>query len=401
MDFRERLNLKYAAPTKKLTLLGASGSIGKTTLEVLRRFPQIQLEEISVHTSIKELPKLIEEFQPKQITITDESKFDEFTKNYHNVKIKFYRGYEGLLEMINHSQGDTVLNALTGSIGLEATIEAIKNQKKLCIANKESLVVGGELIFQMLKQYQAPLIPVDSEHNAAFQLLLSQNPKNIRKLILTASGGPFRDYTTEELKKVKKEDVLKHPTWNMGKKITVDSASLINKGLEVIEAHYIFGLPYEKIDVKIHKDSFVHSMIQLNDGSYMLATSPPNMIFPIAHSLFFPEVLPEKLKEFQEPENWPCLKFYPVDKEKYPGFYLCIEAGTLGKSAPIVLNASNEVAVDLFLNDQIHFTEIPLIIKDALENIPIVEIHDFNIILKINREVKEYVINRYKTLYTR
>ncbi len=400
MNLIERLNLNFAKPTKNLILLGATGSIGTTTLEYLRRIKTIQLKAISVHQSTNHLNKIIEEFQVEQVAITDEESFDKYIKNNPYKNVKFFRGNEGLVELIKNSNADTVLTAVVGAVGIRATIEAIKQNKKICLANKETLIVAGDLILENLKASHSPIIPVDSEHNAAFQLLLNQNPANINKLILTASGGPLRDKSLDEIKKISKQEVLNHPTWKMGQKITVDSAGLINKGLEIIEAHYLFGFSYEHLEVRIHKDSYVHALIQLKDGSYMLSTSPPNMIFPIAHALHFPEPLHHTLKESKEPEEWPSLKFYPVDEKKYPGFALCLKAGKMGLSAPLILNASNEVAVELFLQDKIHFMDIPKIIRDALENIPLVEITNLDLLLKEDKKTREFVYDKYNRVLT-
>lgn len=395
MNLYHRLNLKFAKPTKSLILLGATGSIGTTTLRYLRQNPHIKLNAVSVHKSIDKLNEIIHHFNPEFIAITDEESYDKFIKNYKYPKIKFYKGNEGLVELIKNSSADTVLTAVVGSVGIKATVEAIKQNKKICIANKETLIVAGELILKLLKKSKSPIIPVDSEHNAAFQLLINQRIDHIKKLILTASGGPLREKSLKEIQSITKQEVLEHPTWKMGPKITVDSAGLINKGLEIIEAHYLFGLPYEQLDVKIHKDSYVHAIIQFNDGSFFLAASPPNMIFPIVHSLHFPNFVKNSHQEFKELEEWPSLKFYPIDQEKYPGFFLCLEAGKRGLSAPLILNASNEVAVELFLQNKIHFVDIPKIIQDALENIPLVELKNLDIILEEDKKTREFVNNKY------
>lgn len=398
MNLKERLNLNFAQPTKKLLLLGATGSIGTTTLNYLKRNPSIKLEGISIHRSIDKLSEIIENYQPRFVCITEEEAFEKFKDQYKNSKVKLLKGKEGLLELLYESDSDTVLNALVGSSGVEITIKAIELEKKICLANKESLVIAGPLILKLLEKYKAPFIPVDSEHNACFQLLLNHNSKFIRRILLTASGGPFRDFTYEEIKNVTKDQVLKHPTWNMGPKITVDSAGLINKGLEVIEAHYLFGFSYDSIDVKIHKNSYVHGMVELKDGSYICLISPPNMIFPIAYSLHFPETVPHSLKEALSPEDWPSLEFQSVDYQKYPGFFLCIEAGKKGESAPLILNSANEEAVSLFLKDKIHFIDIPKIIKEALEKIPVVKLENLNILLEEDQKVREYIKSKWNSL---
>lgn len=391
----ERLNLEFAKPTKKLILLGSSGFIGNFALEYLRRYPNIRLEGISVHKSIEKLEHIIFEFQPKFVCISDEESFESYQRRNSNSKIKFFKGIKGLIELIEASDADTVLNALVGSIGVEVTLKSIEAKKKVCIANKESLITSGAVLLNVLKKFKAPIIPVDSEHNAIFQLLLRQNPANIKRILLTASGGPFRDFSLEQMAIVKKEQVLQHPTWNMGPKITVDSAGLINKGLEVIEAHYLFGFPYDAIDVKIHKKSYVHGLIETIDGTYFCLINPPSMIFPIAYSLHFPEPIPIYLNEAQKPEEWPSLEFENVDYQKYPGFSLCLEAGKIGNSAPLILNSANEVAVDLFLQDKILFTDIPKIIQKALKEIPVVKLENLNIILEEDKKVRNFVISKW------
>ncbi|MFN3603463.1 MAG: 1-deoxy-D-xylulose-5-phosphate reductoisomerase [Leptonema sp. (in: bacteria)] len=395
MSFQERLNLHFAEPTKKLILLGGTGTIGTYTLNYLKRISSIQLEGISIHKSIEKLEEILYTFQPKFVCITDENSFELFLKNYRNPKIKFFKGLEGLIDLIENSNADTVLNALVGSVGVEATVRSIELGKKICLANKESLVTAGPILLDLLKKSRASMIPIDSEHNAIFQLLYNRGEQYIKKILLTASGGPFRDYTIEQIKTVTKEQVLQHPNWNMGPKITVDSAGLINKGLEVIEAHYLFGLPYDSIDVKIHRQSYVHGMIQTTDGSFQCLVSPPFMFFPIAYSLHFPDPVPAILRETKEPEDWPTLEFQNIDHKKYPGFSLCMEAGRKGNSAPVILNSANEVAVQLFLEDKIHFTEIPLILNDALEKIPVVKLQNLSILLQEDQKVREFVLSQW------
>lgn len=366
------LNSDNAKPAKKLIILGASGSVGTTALRFLRLNQKIELSAVSVHRSVEKLKLIISEFNVKHAAVTDEASFDSEIDSLKRQfpKCIFYRGESGSLDMIAGSSSDTILTAVVGACGIRATVLAIRLGMKIALANKETMVTAGPAIVDMIcKLKNKPVIlPVDSEHNSIFQLLEGVRPDHLSSIILTASGGPFRDMPLEQIKRVKKEQVLNHPTWSMGPKISVDSAGMINKGLEIIEAHQLFTVPYEKLDVFIHKKSIIHGMIRTVDGAYRLAGSSPDMIFPVAHALQYPDPA-QDLNEFaMEPPDWPALDFLRVEKDRYPGFSLAVQAGKSGGTAPAVFNAANEIAVEMFLKGNIEFTDIPHLIELVLNN---------------------------------
>ena len=284
-------------------------------------------------------------------------------------------------------EADTILTAIVGAAGIRATTQAIQLGMKVALANKETLVTAGPMIQQALlearqNEKKSVMIPVDSEHNSLFRLIYREEAEAIRRLILTASGGPFVDLSVDELACVTKEQVLKHPTWSMGAKITVDSAGMINKGLEVIETHYLFAAPYENIGVCIHRNSLVHAMLEFCDGSYTMHTYSPDMVFSIAHALFFPENVAYRHPQADAPPEWPVIHFEELSKDKYPGFYLCMEAGKAGGNAPAVFNGANEAAVAAFLADRIHFTQIAEVIDSVMDCAPIDHGSDLELFLE-------------------
>ncbi|MCE9499373.1 MAG: 1-deoxy-D-xylulose-5-phosphate reductoisomerase [Leptospira sp.] len=353
---------------ENICLLGASGSVGESTLKVLRLFPgYFRLHSFSVHGNVEKAKSIIEEFHPEFAVISG-SHDSILGSKYNDTKI--YYGSEALSEIASLDEVGTVVTAIVGAIGIYPTIAAIEKNKKIAIANKETLVSFGPYINNLLKKKSSILVPVDSEHNALFQLLALQKPENIRSITLTASGGSFRDLPIEKLSTVSVEEALNHPTWKMGPKITIDSAGLVNKGLEVIEAHFLFGIPYEKIEVVIHPESIVHGMIETNDGAYFSYSSDPDMIFPVAHSLFYPETVKTLLRE-RKPASWKNLQFIQPDMKRYPALSMAYNAGKAGGTAPGIFNAANEEAVSLFLNRIIQFTDIPILIESALEKIKI------------------------------
>ena len=369
------LNAEGARPTEKLIVLGASGSVGTTALNFIEKNKQIQLSAISVHTSVKSLEDILLRFHVSEISITDESAYDNNIENLksRHAHVNFYRGEAGVLEMIDRSDADTVLTAVVGASGIRATMASLKLGKKIALANKETMVTAGPAICDYIQKASVKpvIMPVDSEHNAIFQLIHGVPDTHIEKLILTASGGPFRDISIEDIKKVTLKQVLDHPTWNMGPKITVDSAGMINKGLEIIEAHHLFSVPYEKLDVLIHKKSFVHGMIKTKDGGFLLAASSPDMVFPVAHALMYPDSVEKPHDAASDPHTWPSLEFENVDPERYPGFTLALAAGRSGGTAPAIFNAVNEVAVSRFLSGNIEFTDIPRIIEMVMEKVSV------------------------------
>ena len=382
---RSITNHQASRPTSKLLVLGASGSVGSTTLEylrVLKRAGQtpVELTGVSVHSSIDALETILEEFRPPLAAISSESAYDEHVDRLGRAfpEVRFFRGDPGLEEIIaaaHELQCDTVLTAVVGACGIRATLAGIERGMKIALANKETLVTAGPVIQDRIARMPAgsrpSILPVDSEHNAIFQVLLGQPDEHVRSVILTASGGPFRDRPASDLKHVTRAEVLEHPTWKMGPKITVDSAGMINKGLEVIEAHFLFGVEYDRLDVLIHKSSLVHGMIATTDGGYLLCASRPNMVFPVAHSLHYPKAVPTPHAVATPPDAWEALAFERVAPDKYPGFELCMRAGRSGGTGPAILNGANEEAVALFLDGQIQFTEIPVLVERVLERVDV------------------------------
>lgn len=405
----ELLNAGAARRTKSVVVLGASGSVGGSTLEFLQAAPEseIELAAVSVHGSVSRLREILNDFpRTKFATITSESAFDA-----HSAALRrdhpgcvFFRGSDGALSMIEAAVAagaDTVLTAVVGAAGIQATMLALRLGVKIALANKETMVTAGPAIQALLEERhraaaaasvadQAPVIlPVDSEHNAIFQVIYGLRPDHLRRVILTASGGPFRDWPLADIGNVSREQVLNHPTWSMGPKITVDSAGMINKGLELIEAHFLFSIDYAQLDVLIHKDSYVHGMAETRDGGYLLCASRPHMVFPIAHALLYPDPVPSPHGMATAPPQWPELAFAEVEPVRYPGYALCRAAGEAGGTAPAVLNAANEEAVRLFLDDVIGFTGIPALIDAVLNRMPLNSGTDLEIFLEADRAARE------------
>ncbi len=422
MSYLSCINPQAAKKTRRLILLGASGSIGQTTLSYLESLTIFQKEEteievvgISVHSSIQFVRKYLytlgtlkknKATHPFHVAISNpkyQSEVRKLQKEFSHVT--FYVGANGLLDMIASAQNDgadTLLTAIVGSAGIQATLQGIYLGMKIALANKETLVTAGPVIQKAMLESsaqkpiekQASLLPTDSEHNSVFRMLYGLQKNDLRRIILSASGGPFRDLKPEELPSVTKERVLKHPNWSMGNKITVDSASMINKGLEMIEAHYVFSCPYERLEAWLHRPSLVHAIAELSDGSYLFHASSPDMVFPIAHVLFFPQSVPQKHIKAKVSLEWEALSFSKLQKELYPGFFLCLDAGKKGGTAPAILNAANEIAVKAFLQDKIHFTQIVNVISSIMDNADIQETDDLNTFL----EADQWARNQAHTL---
>lgn len=352
-----------------VSILGASGSVGESTLKILRQFPEeFRLTSFSVHSNLQKAESIAKEFQPDALCISSETADRTVLGNkIGNTKVLY--GPKNLEEIVQDPATETVVTAVVGASGIRPTVAAIRAGKKIGIANKETLVSCGPYIRSLLQNSKSYLVPVDSEHNALFQLLENMKKDSLERIILTASGGPFRKLALEDLPKVTIEQALKHPTWNMGPKITIDSAGMINKGLEVIEAHFLFGFSYDKIGVVIHPQSVAHGLVETKDGASFVYASYPDMIFPVAHSLYYPNVVPKVLRSHPA-TSWGNLEFLEPDLERYPGLELAYEAGRSGGTSPSIFNAANEVAVELFLQGKILFTEIPSLIRNVLEKIP-------------------------------
>lgn len=379
---------------RNILLLGSTGSIGVNALEVVSNFPdKFKIFGLSAHSNIDLLEKQIQKFSPVAAVVIDKQKAEILRKRI-NHKCEILEGAEGLIELSRSASYDIFLNALVGFAGLAPTIEAVKLNKRIALANKETLVVAGELIKDLLLKFDSELIPVDSEHSAIFQCLVGENPSSIKKIILTASGGPFRNKNKNELENVSINEALAHPNWSMGNKITIDSATMMNKGLEVIEAHWLFNLPKEQIEVVVHPQSVIHSMIEFTDGSIKAQLSTPDMKLPIQYAFTFPERLQSNFVEtdfFRIKE----LTFMEPDLDKFRSLNLAYEVMEQAGTAPCILNAANEVAVDKFLKNQIKFTKIPEIIDDALGKIENHKSPDLETIFDCDRQTREYIEKKY------
>jgi 1-deoxy-D-xylulose-5-phosphate reductoisomerase len=377
---------------KTILLLGSTGSIGVSTLDVIRNFKNnFKVFALTANTNIELLAEQINEFEPEFVVVRDHNKAKEL-ETIINRKCRVLAGEEGLIEITQNGDYDILLSALVGFAGLKPTIESIKRGKRIALANKETLVAAGEIVINLAKKYNAEILPVDSEHSAIFQCLVGEENNNIEKLIVTASGGPFRKHTIEQLKNVTVEEALNHPNWDMGNKVTIDSATMMNKGLEVIEAHWLFNLNKDKIDVVIHPQSIVHSMVEFVDSTIKAQLSLPDMKLPIQYALTYPDRLESSFVN----THFPTLKeltFYEPDLKKFNCLQLAYDVMEEGGTAPCILNAANEIAVEKFLNGEIKFTQIPELITDALDNISSESLTDLETILDCNSQTRKHAQN--------
>ena len=351
---------------KRIAILGSTGSIGTQTLEVIAQNPEhFEVEVLTANNNIGLLIDQAKKFQPNVVVISNSCHYDELKEALKNESIKFYAGREALQQVVQMDTIDVVVTAMVGYSGLIPTCNAIKAGKHIALANKETMVVAGEIINQLAIENKVNIYPVDSEHSAIFQCLVGEFNNEVEKIYLTASGGPFRGFTLEQLAKVTKADALKHPNWDMGAKITIDSASMMNKGFEVIEAKWLFGLKPEQIDVVVHPQSIIHSIVQFCDGSMKAQMGLPDMKLPIQYALSFPERLPSTFKRFSF-FDYPKLTFEQPNTKNFRNLALAFEALNLGGNMPCILNAANEVVVQAFLNDKISFLQMPEIIEQAM-----------------------------------
>lgn len=376
---------------KRILLLGSTGSIGLNTLELVRTYPdKFRIVGLTVNKKIDELENQIREFNPKFVVVTDQRKAGELKKKI-GLKCEILSGEGSLAEITKRgNEYDILLSAIVGFAGLEPTIEAIKQKKRIALANKETLVVAGEIIINLCKEYGAELIPVDSEHSAIFQSLVGEDKSHINKLILTASGGPFLNKSISDLKSVALSEALNHPNWKMGNKITIDSATMMNKGLEVIEAYWLFHLPKEKIEVVVHPQSIIHSMVEFIDGSIKAQLSRPDMKLPILYALTYPERLRYEgvVTDFKKIGQ---MTFFEPDFNKFVSLKLAYNVIDEGGTAPCILNAANEIAVDKFLSGKINFLQIPELINDALDNIKIIRQTTIESVYECDFLTREYL----------
>lgn len=378
---------------KNLCLLGATGSIGTQVLEILREYKIYRLKSISFGKNIKLGTKIIEEFQPEYVSVISETDMTALQKKFPEIKFGF--GEESLITAATYAEG-TLVNALVGMVGVKPTIAAIKKGMRILLANKETLVVAGEIINRLLQEHHTELVPIDSEHSALFQCLQSGSKKEVNRLIITASGGAFRNRTRLELKDISVAEALKHPNWEMGPKITIDSATMVNKGLEVIEAHYLFGIDYDRIETIIHPESIIHGMVEYNDKSVIAQLSLPDMRLPIQYALMYPEKLPNPKFRSLDLSELSTLTFKKMDFERFPALRMAYRAGKAGGLAPAVFNAANEVAVSLFLKGKIKFLEIEDIIEEALETFENQANPTLDEILAADNKVRTCILEKYE-----
>lgn len=376
---------------KKISLMGATGSIGTQTLEVIREHPEeFKLTAFSAGKNIDEARKMIAEFNPLLVSVQLKEDADKL-RNEVSAGVKILSGEEGLVQVACHQDSDILVNAVLGSVGLYPTLQAIEAGKTIAIANKETLVTAGHIVMEAAKEKGVALLPVDSEHSAIFQALQGEKEKNIDKLIITASGGSFRDRSREDLVGVTVKEALNHPNWSMGAKITIDSASMMNKGLEVIEAHWLFDMPYDKIDVLQHRESIIHSMIQFHDTSVMAQLGTPDMRVPIQYALTYPDRLERNEAKRLDLAEIGKLHFEKMDFERFRCLKFAYEAGRTGGSMTTVLNAANEAAVSLFLEEKISFLGIEDLIERALDEHEVIQNPDLETIREIDGQTRSAV----------
>ncbi|WP_102028250.1 1-deoxy-D-xylulose-5-phosphate reductoisomerase [Salirhabdus sp. Marseille-P4669] len=380
---------------QNVTLLGATGSIGIQTIDVIEEHQEeFSLFAISFGRNVEKALPIILKFQPKYIVVGSED-IKQSVQQQLRYHATVYVGIEGMKEIVTHPDVDIVVNAVLGSVGLEPTIDAIRAKKRIAFANKETLVTAGHLVMKEANKYGVELLPVDSEHAAIHQCLKGESKKEAKRIIITASGGSFRDKTREELKNVSLKEALQHPNWSMGAKITIDSATMMNKGLEVIEAHWLFNMPYDKIDVLLHKESVIHSMVEFQDLSVMAQLGTPDMRIPIQYALTYPSRFAFPKGKGLNLMEIGTLHFEKLSTERFPALKMAYEAGRAGGTMPTVLNAANEVAVQLFLDGKISFLTIEDFIQKAMDEHTIINNPELETILEIDQEtrrrVKSYV----------
>lgn len=379
---------------KKLVILGSTGSIGTQTLEIVKNNEGLSVCALAAATNVTLMEAQAREFKPSLCVMYEEKAAAELKERLKDTDIKVLSGMEGLSEAVSLKEADIVVTALVGMIGIKPTIDAINAGKTIALANKETLVCAGHIIMKLAKEKGVSILPVDSEHSAIFQSLNGERRERLDKILLTASGGPFRGKTYEELKSMSVEQALKHPNWSMGKKVTIDSASLVNKGLEVIEAKWLFDVSASDITVLIHPESIVHSMVQYTDGAVIAQMGIPDMKLPIQYALFYPDRRPmyDNRVDFFKLEK---LSFYKPDTETFKGLKFAYEAVNKGGNAPTVFNAANEFAVKRFLDKKIGFTGIYDIIEAALSDVGFIKDPSFEEILATQKECDEFLEKRF------
>jgi len=380
---------------KKISLLGATGSIGWQTYDILKEQREaFQLVAFSSGKNMEKTREMIDNLKPELVSVQLEEDALLLAKEYPTIHFTF--GAQGLVEVATHPASTVLVNAVLGSVGLESTLAAIRMGKTIAIANKETLVTAGHLVMAEAKKYNATILPVDSEHSAIFQSMNGENPKDIERLIITASGGSFRDKTRDQLKHVTVADALNHPNWSMGAKITIDSATMMNKGLEVIEAHVLFDMPYEKIDVLLHRESIIHSLVEYHDTSVIAQLGTPDMRVPIQYALSYPDRIPLHNGQRLNLAQIGQLHFQEMDFERYPALRLAYEAGRTGGTILTAMNAANEAAVAAFLQGKITFLQIDETIERVMQAHQNIAIPDLQTILQVDSETRKIVLDMVK-----
>ena len=375
---------------KKIAILGSTGSIGTQTLDIVREQGDIQVVAMAAGSNISLLEAQMREFRPSLVSVWDEKKASELRTNTKDLGIKIVSGMEGLLEVSVIPESEILVTAIVGMLGIRPTIAAIKAGKKIALANKETLVTAGHIIIPLAKEYKVPILPVDSEHSAIFQSLQGAGDNKISRILLTASGGPFRGRKADELKNIQVEDALKHPNWSMGRKITIDSSTLVNKGLEVMEAKWLFDVTLDQIQVVVHPQSVIHSAVEYQDGAVIAQLGTPDMRLPIQYALYYPErrnLSGRRLDLFEIAD----LTFEKPDTDTFRGLALAYRAMEKGGNIPTVYNAANEKAVSLFLDRKISYPEITELIEACMENAEFIDHPDVDEILGTEAAAYEFI----------
>lgn len=381
---------------KNIAILGATGHIGRNTLQVVERLShQFKVVGLAAGRNIRLLQDQVERFKPRIVSVERKKEAEEFEQLFKDSSVKVVFGEEGAEEVARLEENDIIVSAITGIKGLKPTLSAVKAGKRVALANKESMVVAGPLIQEEAQKSGAEIIPVDSEHNGVFQCLMRERKENVKKIVLTASGGPFFRTPLEEMKDITLEEALEHPRWKMGEKVTIDSATLMNKGLELIEARWLFGVEPQQLEILIHPQSIVHSIVEMKDGSMLAHLSPTDMKIPILFALTYPE-REEALMPSLDLRQVRTLEFYEVDAQKFPFLGLARRALKEGESMPVALNASNEVAVEAFLEKKIRFLDIYEIVAEVLGSHQKREVKSMEEILDVDRETRQRSFNLLK-----
>lgn len=379
---------------KKIAILGSTGSIGTQTLEVVENQGDMEVTALAAGNNIRLLEEQIRKFMPKLVCVWNEEKAKELAVSVGDLPVRVVSGMEGLIEVATEPSADIVVTAVVGMIGIRPTIAAMEAGKDIALANKETLVTAGHIIMPLAKKCGVNILPVDSEHSAIFQCLNGENKKTIHKVLLTASGGPFRGKTREELKAVQVEDALKHPNWSMGRKITIDSSTMVNKGLEVMEAKWLFDVSMDQVEVVVQPKSIIHSMVEFEDGAVMAQLGTPDMKLPIQYALYYPErrFLPGERLDFWSLKE---IVFEKPDMVNFPGLSLAYQAGRRGGTLPTVFNAANERAVEKFLNREISYLSITDMIEGAMNGHTVKENPTVEEILEAENAAYEYIESRW------